>query len=336
MSQSLFAEESLIRGRHHAAILAALGRAGAYGRLVESDGDLTDAAEALAAIAESSLPLAVGAWAHNATIHDLWAAGAESPARDWLAPLARGDRPAGTGLCNALRAACGIEPFALTGRPVADGWRVRGTLPWAAHVAPGHVFTVVFDTPDGRRVAALADADLPGIEWPDQETGDLAATRTRHVHFRRVFLPAENIIDPDGDRFLGRVRTGFILLQVGLGLGLIRAAAADIARHGAGLGGVNRFLPLQADEVTETAGVLAERLAELARDPRSPETFPAALRLRLAVAEEAGRAAWAAVQHAGLAGLATDSPEQRRLREAALLNLLTPAVRDIRRELAIG
>ena len=136
--------------------------------------------------------------------------------------------------------------------------------------------------------------------------------------------------------FIARIKAGFILLQCGMALGLIRGCVALMRRCDESGGDSNRFL----EERPETFAAALERLraevAELSATPYddSSEYMRRVLRARLDASDWSLRAAQAAMLHAGARGYVAGAPAQRRLRESYFIAIVTPATKHLRRELA--
>ena len=105
--------------------------------------------------------------------------------------------------------------------------------------------------------------------------------------------------------FVKKIRAGFILLQAGMALGLIRDCISIMDEVEAPLGHVNRYLPQQPVAVQASCSPSSRREAmALARDPfNADDTYwrkVVALRLRAGDASVA--AAHAAMLHCGARG----------------------------------
>ena len=54
----------------------------------------------------------------------------------------------------------------------------------------------------------------------------LDGTRTFSVQLRDAFIPDAFVLADPSDAFIARIRAGFVLLQAGMGIGLIRGCIA--------------------------------------------------------------------------------------------------------------
>lgn len=85
-------------------------------------GQVTDAVEAIAAIASRSLAAAFVCWGQRAFIEYLLHS-PNQPLRERLLPrLLTGELAGATGLSNAMKFLSGIEALQVRGRPAEDGW----------------------------------------------------------------------------------------------------------------------------------------------------------------------------------------------------------------------
>ena len=161
-------------------------------------------------------------------------------------------------------------------------------------------------------------------------------TGTYGVQFRDVFVPDELILAEQAGQFVKKIRAGFVLLQTGMGLGLIKDCIGIMDEVGPPLGHVNRYLPQQPTQFRELHAEFEKETMALACDPyNSDDSYwrrVVALRLRLGDASVA--AAHAAMLHCGARGYLKSHRAQRRLREAYFVAIVTPATKQLRKMLA--
>ncbi|MEJ2060438.1 MAG: acyl-CoA/acyl-ACP dehydrogenase, partial [Gammaproteobacteria bacterium] len=253
--------------------------------------------------------------------------------------LASGEVLGGTGMSNTMKAFAGIEDLRLRGKRVDGGYVVNGSLPWVSNLGAGHVFGTLFalEGEPGRSVMALVDCDAEGFSLRQSaHFTALEGTRTFACIFQDVFIPDAMVIDHDGAAFLRRSRAGIVLLQFGMGLGVVQSCI-DLSREVEPLlGHVNRYLDDRPDELQQELDDAAEAALALAEDPfeDSDDYFREILQLRLAAGELSLRAAQSAMLHTGAKGYLQSAPAQRKLREAYFVAIVTPAIKHLRKELA--
>ena len=322
-------------------VLRSAGEAGAFRQHLRREhggaDDLYGAVEAMAALSEECLATAFLAWCQDACAWYLDNTANASLRKARLGAVASGAAMGATGLSNPMKHCSGIEPVRLKGERVAGGYRVRGVLPLVSNLGPDHVFGAVFQV-DDHEVMALADCAAEGVQMSqDLHFVALEGTRTYSVKFKDVFVPDAAVLATPAAPFLIAIRPGFVLLQTGMALGLVRSVvpllyrAADDPAVG----------PPPADEapaaLEDRLGALAERIARLCRNGRDDsgafmkEVFAA----RLEASELSIQAAGALMIAAGAGGYTLNGVAQRRLREAYFVAVVTPSMKHLRRVLAV-
>lgn len=337
-------------GFYPAAALRALGAHGAFrhhlpGQRPDGALDLVAAIDALATIGRSCGATSFMGWCQDACGWYVEHGGSDTLRRTLLPGLARGEVLGGTGMSNPMKYFASIERLALAGTRVPGGWRVSGRLPWVSNLGADHVFGTAFapleggGTPRagaGVEVMALVRCDWPGVTLhavPPFLAMD--GTGTYAVGFEQVFVPDEHVLaDPIGP-WLKRIRGGFVLMQVGIGAGVVQACVAMMRDANLRLGHVNRFLEDGPDEIEDELGALHARVATLAGSVLDPSdgAFAQVLTARLRASELTLRATQSAMLHTGALGYALASPAQRRLREGYFVAIVTPAIKHLRKEL---
>lgn len=261
-------------------------------------------------------------------------------AADMLPKMARGDVLGGTAQSNTMKSCVGIEETRLKAQRVEGGYRVNGVLPWVSNIGPEHHFHMGASLPDAPGlVIGLLHGSTPGLTLAQNAHFiGMEGTNTFACQFRDVFLPdAQVVCHPhEFDAFRDRTKSAFILLQMGMGLGLVDACVVMMQRADRQFGHVNRFLDVQADTLQAELDAaraatydLAERIDRDGSAPHVKET----LQLRLAGSELSLKAANAAMLHLGAKGYLSNNAAQRRLREAYFIAIVTPAIKHLRKEL---
>jgi alkylation response protein AidB-like acyl-CoA dehydrogenase len=261
-------------------------------------------------------------------------------AADMLPKMARGEVLGGTAQSNTMKSCVGIEETRLKAQRVAGGYCVNGVLPWVSNIGPEHHFHMGASLPDAPGlVIGLLRGSTPGLTLAQNAHFiGMEGTNTFACQFRDVFLPDTQVVchPAEFDAFRDRTKSAFILLQMGMGLGLIDACAAMMKRSDRTHGHVNRFLDVQADALgaeldaaRAATYALAERIDRDGSAPHVKET----LQLRLAGSELSLKAANAAMLHLGAKGYLSNNAAQRRLREAYFIAIVTPAIKHLRKEL---
>jgi hypothetical protein len=324
-----------------AEFLRRLGDAGAWASHRPNNGaaDLRCAIQSIAALGEICGATAFMAWCQNTLA---WYAGnSGNPAllARFADEVSSGRILGGTGLSNPMKSFFGIEKLKLKGRKVDGGYVVRGALPWVSNLGPDHLFGTIFEREEqpGEIVMFLADCSDPAVSLqPCKPFLAMDGTGTYGVQFRDVFVPDDHILADPAGPFVKRIRAGFILLQNGMGLGLIRDCVAIMNEVAAPLGQVNRYLPQQPADFERLLSDLDTETMQLARDPFNADDgyWRRVVELRLHIGEASVAAAHAAMLHCGARGYLRSHRVQRRLREAYFVAIVTPATKQLRKMLA--
>lgn len=256
----------------------------------------------------------------------------------YLADILQGKVLAGTGMSNTVKHLADIEKHNLQAERVEGGYTVNGALPWVSNIGEDHIWAntaqigggyVMFIT--GGQWEARKPAKLPRILRPRKRT------RTFSLNFKDVFIPDEDIIAAPEQfaDYIQSIKAGFILLQIGIGAGVIDGSLGIIRLANVVNAEVNRYLDDGYDSLkTRLDGAWAEteRLAGLAWSG-TPDNLTT-LKLREAAAVLTLAAAQSAALHSGAKGYLMRSPAQRRVREAMFVAIVTPAIKHLRKEIA--
>lgn len=323
-------------------ILRGLGGLGAFRQHLPRGGtaDLWPAIDAMASIGAVCGSTAFMAWCQDALV---WYV-ANSPnaaLRDrFLDGVASGRTLGGTGLSNPMKSFFQIETMKLTATPgEREGVNVRGILPWVSNLGPDHLFGTIASRRDGEAVMVLADCARPELAMTACAPFlGMDGTGTYALQFRDLPVPADMILADPAKPFVLAIRAGFVLLQTGMGLGLVRDCAAIMREVRPQLGAINSYLDVQPETIEAELQALSAEIRSLAATPfdRSLGYWIRVVQTRLDTSELSLKASQAALLHAGARGYVKAHRAQRRLREAFFVAIVTPATKQLRKMLTMA
>ncbi|MEQ3626215.1 MAG: acyl-CoA dehydrogenase family protein [Celeribacter sp.] len=321
-------------------LMARFAAEGAFGfHLATGQRDFASAITAMGSISRACGATGFLTWCHD--VYGLYLDQSEnrSLAARRLPDHIAGRRFGGTALSNPMKALAGIEPMVLRAKPTPGGYVVSGTLPWISHIREGQYCAAIakveggsddheifFHLPIDERVGLTKCPKFSGME----------GTSTWGIALKDFFVPEEDLIADPARPFIARVRAQFILLQMGMGLGVVRGCIDDMEAVEDQLGHVNQFLPDRPEAlIGEHEDIFARTMQMACRDDKASQTFfMDVLDLRAEVSELSLRAAQSALLHQGARGYLMASAPQRRVREAHFVAIVTPAIKHLRWQMA--
>ena len=255
----------------------------------------------------------------------------------YLADILQGKVLAGTGMSNTVKHLAGIEKHNLQAERVDGGYTVNGALPWVSNIGEDHIWANTAQIGDSY-VMFITGGQWEGVTLQAcPEFCALEGTRTFSLNFKDVFIPDEDVIaaPEQFSDYIASIKSGFILLQIGIGAGVIDGSLGIIRIANVVNADVNSYLDDGYDSLKaalDEAWQTTEQLADLAWN-NTPDNL-ATLKLRAAASELTLAAAQSAALHAGAKGYLMRSPAQRRVREAMFVAIVTPALKHLRKEIA--
>lgn len=334
-----------LKGAYPGEFLKKLGALGGLASLtpIELGGSGRGLSHAIAVIDEVSKQcVSTGflLWAQYALQWYLVKSSNRALAAEMLPKMASGEILGGTAQSNSMKSCAGIEETRLKAQRVEGGYLVNGVLPWVSNIGPDHYFHMGASLPGAPGlVIGLMHGGTPGLTlMQNAHFIGMEGTNTFACQFRDVFLADSQVVcqPEEFEGFRDRTKSAFILLQMGMGLGLIDACVAMMKRADRTHAHVNRFLDVQADaleaELDAARAATYALAAQIERDGSAPHV-KATLQLRLTGSELSLKAANAAMLHLGAKGYLSNNAAQRRLREAYFIAIVTPAIKHLRKEL---
>lgn len=323
-------------------VMRAFGAAGAY-RTHLPAGDVADLSQTISYMAragEHCTSTAFCMWCQNALAWYIFASDNDALKDEIGSRVASGEILGGTGLSNPMKTFFGIETMKLKARRVDGGYVVKGALPWVSNVEKDGYFGIVFEVEGAEpphRVMAVAHASATGVKiTEDHDFVAMGGTATVAVQFRNVLIEDRFILADPIEPYLKRIRAGFVLMQCGMALGMVKSCIELMHQVRGQLGHVNSYLDEQPEDFEATAAELEAEIFELAKTPFEPSMayFRRVLTARLKGGEAAMAAAHWAILHQGARGYVGRGAAQRRLREAYFIGIVTPATKQLKKMLA--
>ncbi|MDO4896802.1 MAG: acyl-CoA dehydrogenase family protein [Moraxella sp.] len=323
------------KGYYPLAELEKLGKAGLFAPHLNEYGNRLD----LAILANANVGRVCGTsafvtWCHQVMGLYLDQSDNETLKRQMLKPHTLADTFGGTALSNPMKTWANIEQMILTAIPDGTGYRVSGTLPWISHIAPHQYCGAVakIDGTDDEVFFVLKFDDERAGQWQLHACptfSGMEGSSTWRIELGDYIVPKDDIIANPCKDFIARIRGAFVLMQLGIGAGVIMGAIDDI-KHGTAVS--NAFLEDQVGSLSlELDGLVAKTLS-LAKTPfeTHKDFFLDVLDARQQGAVLALKATQSALLHQGAKGYVMTAYPQRRIREAHFVAIVTPAIKHIR------
>lgn len=330
-------------GRYPADLMRDLGQAGALGAHLDRRGGRYDLAiQAMEEVSRACGSTGFMVWCHDVCGLYLEQSGNPALTGALLDAHAAGRSFGGTALSNPMKAFAGIEPMLLRARAVAGGYEVSGSLPWVSHIGPGQYCGAIAgvigaDERVGHDVMFLLRCDGAGVELrPCPHFSGMEGTSTWALRLDRHFVGDGELIADPAKPFVGRIRAAFVLLQTGMGLGVVQASLDAMLEVEETLGHVNEYLHDRPDEIAAELAELRARIMRLAKTPYDDtnDFLIDVLDARAQVGELSLRASQSALLHQGARGYLLAAKPQRLIREAHFVAIVTPAIKHLRWEMA--
>ncbi|MDF0729663.1 acyl-CoA dehydrogenase family protein [Pseudomonas entomophila] len=298
-------------------------------------GDVTDAVEAIAAIASRSLASAFVCWGQRAFIEYLLQSPNQALRERLLPRLLTGELAGATGLSNAMKYLSGIESLQVQARALDEGWTLEGRLHWVTNLRKsGFVVAAAIEGEEGQAPFVVAiPSDAAGLERSeDLQLMGLQSSSTAALAFHQVGLGREWLLHDNAREFLPKVRPAFLALQCGMSIGLARRALDEVREHLQGRGSfLEEAEQVLRERLQNTVGELKQGLL----DGRFLKQPAALFKLRITLAESAADAVQMELQASGGKAYLTAYGEgfARRWRESAFVPIVTPSLVQLRAEL---
>lgn len=294
-------------------------------------GDVRDAIEAIAKVAELSLTAAFVFWGQRCFIEFMLQSPNRALAVRRLPALLAGTQAGASGLSNVMKFLSGIEQLQITAARDGDGLLADGALAWVTNLRKGGFVAAAAVAPnDGAPPVIVAfDSQLAGVQRnADLDLIALRGSNTASVKLAQVRITADDIISDNAPAWLPQVRPAFLGMQCGMSIGLARASLAQAALISQD--SRNTLMP-RIEVLQATLKSTAATLLAGVHDGRFKKEAPAMFRLRIQLAELLQQAMMLELQAMG--GRAYLSTQQqgfaRRWRESAFIPIITPSLTQL-------
>jgi alkylation response protein AidB-like acyl-CoA dehydrogenase len=249
--------------------------------------------------------------------------------------LQNGEKLGGTGLSNPMKYYAGLEPLRLKATKTENGYLLNGTLPYVSNLGPDHLFAIIAETNEDKRIMAYLSCDIEGLTMVEPvDFIGLNGTGTYTCKFNNVHITNNWIISDDADKYVKQIRGEFVLYQIGMAIGLIKSAIKCINKQKDKQNGVNQYLPLQASDIESRLLPLIAEVTQISESKDHEQHWRRIIELRLAGSELGLEVTQAEMLHCGAAGYFSSSEASRRLRESYFVACVTPATKHLRKMLA--
>ncbi|MEO1691193.1 MAG: acyl-CoA dehydrogenase family protein [Cyanobacteria bacterium J06629_2] len=335
-------------GKYPRKFMEQIGSLGGFAQTVAVDYggtgiEIKTALQVIETVSQTCLSTGFISWCQIATAWYIQNGESEYLKQEVLPAVATGKSMAGTGLSNPMKHFAGIEKIALTATKTTGGYLVNGMLPWVSNLGEGHYLAIAAQIADSEDyMMGVVKEDFAGLAFKcNAHFIGLEGTGTYSCVFRDVFVPDEWVLAAPCEAYVNRIKPGFILTQVGMGLGLVQSCLELITRANQQLGKVNCFLDDCVEDIEQDLSIARFKAYDLADEIVKQQTkldsdyLAAVIQSRLTASELSLRASQAAMLHAGARAYLSGSPQERKLREAYFVAIVTPAIKQLKKMLFV-
>lgn len=334
LAQTVIAPKALAidRGDYPKHELGILGQAGAFcGHLSDFGADFNHSVLASSYLGRVCGTTAFLSWCHQ--VCGLYLDHSPNPAlKPLLTSHANADTLGGTALSNPMKAWAGIEPMRLLATKRGAGYVVSGVLPWISHIGKGQYCAAVAKADNKELFFLLRFDEARAKHWQLDKCNPFMAMEgsgTWRISLDEYPIGTDDLITDDTQGFIQQIRGGFVLLQVGMAMGITQGSIDDITQA---VAVSNAYLEDNAQSLQQRLDELSAQTATLCATPfdDSDGYFLDVLNVRTQAAMLCLQAAQMGLLHQGAKGFLRGTTPERRLREAQFVAVVTPAIKHLR------
>lgn len=340
-------EDIDLKGEYPRDFMHQVGAIGGFGQAVSPEfggagNGLKAAIQVIEAISQECLCTGFMAWCQIACTWYMQNSANEYLKQNLLPQVATGKILGGTGLSNPMKHFAQIEKIALVAERKPGGYVLNGLLPWVSNVGAGHYFGIAARIADeSEYLMAIVSDELEGLTLrQNAHFIALEGSNTFSCVFRDVFVPDELVLAAPCEEYVKQIRPGFILTQVGMGLGLVASCIEIMERANQRLGHINCYLDDRPEDLATDLSLARSKTFALAdeisdrTEPLEPHWQKKVIQARIVASELSLRAANAAMLHVGARGYLHGCKAERKLREAYFVAIVTPALKQLKKMLS--
>ncbi len=250
--------KNIDEGKYPHSFMQQIGSLGGFSQTVPSkyggtEGEVKTALQVIETVSQTCLSTGFIAWCQIATAWYIQNGESDYLKQEVLPSVATGQAMAATGLSNPMKHFAGIEKIALTATKTDGGYLINGMLPWVSNLGESHYLAIAAKiSHSDDYMMAVVKEDFAGLTLKcNAHFIGLEGTGTYSCVFRDVFVPEKWVLAAPCESYVNRIKPGFILTQVGMGLGLVESCLELITRANRQLGKVNCFLDDCVDDIAQ-------------------------------------------------------------------------------------
>ncbi|MCH5322193.1 MAG: acyl-CoA/acyl-ACP dehydrogenase [Helicobacter sp.] len=245
--------------------------------------------------------------------------------------VSKGEILGGTGLSNPIKSFNQIESIKLKAQKTEGGYLINGTLPWVSNIQYGHYFGIIAQLEEDY-IMGIVQCDKNHLTLKEEvHFIALEGSATQAVYFKDYFLKEAFVLK--WSEISSYITPGFILMQGGLGLGILQKALEILEQHKDSKNQINAFLPYDISNFYAQKEALTNKAFHLACNPYdlSKSYLHQCLKLKFDLATLLLESAQAVMLATGTKGYLKDSLASKLLLEAYFVAIVTPSLKHIQK-----